>query len=161
MIIIVTGVSGSGKSTVGELLAKSLNWDFRDADSFHPAANVEKMSRGIPLEDSDRLPWLLQMQDAIDEWLHYKKNTVLACSALKETYRQMLVRDRLLVKIVYLQGSLELFAERLERRQNHFMKVDLLQSQFDALEEPEDAIAIDASHSPDAIVETVRKNLGI
>jgi len=157
MIIIVMGVSGSGKSTVGELLAKSLNWDFRDADSFHPEANVAKMSRGIPLGDSDRLPWLLLLQEAIDQWLQNKCDAILACSALKETYRQMLVGDRPQVKIVYLQGSFELFAQRLKQRENHFMTVELLQSQFEALEEPKKAIAVDASLSVEAIVEKIKQ----
>lgn len=159
MIVILMGVSGSGKSTVGELLAKSLNWDFRDADSFHPEANVAKMSRGIPLEDSDRLPWLLLLQEAIEEWLQDKRDVVLACSALKEAYRQLLVGDRHQVKIVYLKGSFELFAQRLKQRKNHFMTVELLQSQFDVLEEPKKAIALDASLSVEAIVNEIRKSL--
>ncbi len=157
MIIIVMGVSGSGKSAVGECLANSLNWDFRDADSFHPEANVAKMSRGIPLEDNDRLPWLLLLQEAIEEWLQNKRDVVLACSALKEAYRQMLVGDRPQVKIVYLKGSFELFAQRLKQRENHFMSADLLQSQFDALEEPKKAIVLDASLSVEAIVEKIKQ----
>lgn len=161
MIVIVMGVSGSGKSTVGELLAKSLNWDFKDADSFHPEANVAKMSRGIALEDASRLPWLLALQGAIDEWLREGRDVVLACSALKETYRQILLGDRPQVKIVYLKGSPELFAERLKERENHFMKVDLLQSQFAALEEPKKAIALDASLSVEAIVKSIINCLSI
>jgi gluconokinase len=159
MITIVMGVSGSGKTTVGQLLAQSLNWDFSDADDFHPSANIEKMSRGIPLEDADRLPWLLQLQAAIDRWLLENKNVVLACSALKASYRQMLCRDQQQMKIVYLKGSFHLLATRLKTRENHYMKADLLLSQLDTLEEPEDAIIIDASQPLEIIVHQIKNHL--
>ena len=152
MILIVMGVSGSGKTTVGKLLAQSLNWDFSDADDFHPSANIEKMSLGIPLEDADRLPWLLQLQTTIDWWLLENKNVVLACSALKASYREMLCRNEQRIKIVYLKGDFELFAARLKNRENHYMKADLLSSQLDTLEEPEDAIIVDASQPVEVIV---------
>ena len=152
MIAIVMGVSGSGKTTVGKLLAQSLNWDFSDADDFHPSANIEKMSLGIPLEDADRLPWLLQLQTTIDRWLLENKNVVLACSALKVSYREMLCRKEQRIKIVYLKGDFELFAARLKNRENHYMKADLLSSQLDTLEEPEDAIIVDASQPLELIV---------
>lgn len=163
MIAIVMGVSGSGKTSIGQLLAKELNWDFSDADSFHSKANIEKMSQGIPLDDADRLPWLQAMQTAIDCWLQEQKNVVLACSALKASYRQILVRDPKRMQVVYLKGSFELFAERLEKRQQHYMKKELLRSQFDILEEPkpETAIIVDASQPPQAIVQQVRKSLKI
>lgn len=161
MIVVVMGVSGSGKTTVGKLLAESLQWNFRDADDFHPPENVEKMSRGIPLEDSDRLPWLLTLQSAIDEWLREGKNTVLACSALKDSYRQMLQRDRDRVKLVYLKGSFDLISQRLNQRQQHYMKVDLLKSQFDALEEPQESILIDISQPPEAIAQLIKTSLRI
>ncbi len=159
MIIIVMGVSGSGKTTVGKLLAQSLNWDFSDADDFHPSANIEKMSLGIPLEDADRLPWLLQLQTTIDWWLLENKNVVLACSALKASYREMLCRDPQQVKIVYLKGSFELLAARLKTRENHYMKADLLSSQLATLEEPEDAIIIDASQPVEAIIPQIKNHL--
>lgn len=159
MITIVMGVSGSGKTTVGKLLAQSLNWDFSDADDFHPPANIEKMSRGIPLEDADRLPWLLQLQAAIDRWLLENKNVVLACSALKASYREMLCRDQQRMKIVYLKGSFHLLATRLKTRENHYMKADLLLSQLETLEEPENAIIIDASQPLELIVRQIKNDL--
>lgn len=152
---MVMGVSGSGKTTVGKLLAESLNWDFSDADDFHPPGNIEKMSRGIPLEDADRLPWLLHLQGTIDRWLLENKNVVLACSGLKASYREMLFRDKQQMKIVYLKGDFELFAARLKTRENHYMKVDLLSSQFATLEEPENAIIIDASQPLEVIVRQI------
>jgi len=159
MIAIVMGVSGSGKTTVGKLLAQSLNWDFSDADDFHPSANIEKMSLGIPLEDADRLPWLLQLQTTIDRWLLENKNVVLACSALKASYREILCRNEQRIKIVYLKGDFELFAARLKNRENHYMKADLLSSQLDTLEEPEDAIIVDASQPLEVIVYKIRNHL--
>ncbi|MBD0342367.1 MAG: gluconokinase [Microcoleus sp. Co-bin12] len=159
MITIVMGVSGSGKTTVGKLLAQSLNWDFSDADDFHPSANIEKMSRGIPLEDADRLPWLLQLQAAIDRWLLENKNVVLACSALKASYRDILCRDQQRMKIVYLKCSFEVLAARLTSRENHYMKADLLLSQLETLEEPKDAIIIDASQPLELIVRQIKNHL--
>jgi gluconokinase len=159
MITIVMGVSGSGKTTVGKLLAQSLNWDFSDADDFHPSANIEKMSRGIPLEDADRFPWLLQLQAAIDRWLLENKNVVLACSALKASYREILSRDQQRMKIVYLKCSFEVLAARLTSRENHYMKADLLLSQLDTLEEPEDAIIIDASQPLELVVRQIKNHL--
>jgi len=159
MITIVMGVSGSGKTTVGKLLAQSLNCDFSDADDFHPSANIEKMSRGIPLEDADRFPWLLKLQAAIDRWLLENKNVVLACSALKASYREMLCRDQQRMKVVYLKCSFQLLAARLTSRENHYMKADLLLSQLDTLEEPEDAIIIDASQPLEVILRQIRTHL--
>jgi gluconokinase len=161
MIVIVMGVSGSGKTTVGKLLAASLNWDFVDADDFHPAANIEKMSRGIPLDDADRMPWLRQIQSAIGDWLQAKKNAVLACSALKATYRDLLCGDRVQMKLVYLKGDFELISQRLQQRSNHYMKANLLSSQLAALEEPQNAIVIDASQPPEAIVQQIIDRLEI
>ncbi len=159
MIVMVMGVSGSGKTTVGKLLAESLNWDFSDADDFHPPGNIDKISRGIPLEDADRLPWLLHLQGTIDRWLLENKNVVLACSALKASYREMLFRDKQRMKIVYLKGDFELLAARLKNRENHYMKVDLLSSQFATLEEPENAIIIDASQQLELMVCQIKNYL--
>ncbi|MCL1467781.1 gluconokinase [Argonema galeatum] len=161
MIVIVMGVSGSGKSTVGMMLASALNWQFSDADSFHSPANVEKMSKGIPLTDADRIPWLLAMQSAQAQWLREERDMILACSALKSSYREMLYFDPERIRLVYLKGSFELIQKRLAIRQHHFMSKELLQSQFDTLEEPESAIFVDAAQPPDAIVQQIITTLGI
>lgn len=159
MIILVMGVSGSGKTTVGKKLAESLGWEFRDADDFHSQENVEKMLHGIALDDADRLPWLQKIQDVIKEYLSVNKNLVLSCSALKENYREMLLVNQNFVKLVYLKGSFELIQNRLQERLNHFMSEKLLKSQFDILEEPTDVILVDISEPLEAIVEEIRKNL--
>jgi gluconokinase len=159
MIVIVMGTTGSGKTTIGSLLAKRLGWEFVDADDFHPPANVEKMKHGIPLTDADREPWLRALHDKIVEWTAEKRNVVLACSALKQSYRDE-VRANSEVKFVYLKGSYELFSRRVLSRKGHFAKQDLIASQFAALEEPTDAIVADASHSPEEIVSEVRSKLG-
>ncbi len=161
MIVVVMGVSGSGKSTIGKLLAASLNWEFSDADAFHSVGNVEKMSQGIPLSDEDRMPWLHQLQSAIAQWLREDKNVVLACSALKSSYRQILWQDSQRMKLVYIKSSFALLQQRVQQRQNHFMSQNLLQSQFDDLEEPEDSIEVDAVQSATASVTQIRENLGI
>jgi gluconokinase len=161
MIVIVMGVSGSGKSTIGQLLAASLNWDFSDADAFHSVANIEKMNHGIPLSDADRMPWLHRLQSAIAQWLLEDKNVVLACSALKSSYRQILWQDPKRMRLVYLKSSFELLQKRLKQRQNHFMAQSLLQSQFDILEEPEDSIIVDAAKPLAASIQQIRKELGI
>ena len=155
MIIILMGVSGSGKTTVGKLLARDLGWDFHDADDYHTPDNVAKMSRGIPLTDDDRLPWLQKLHDLILDCIRQNKQVVIACSALKEMYRTRLQINHL-VQFVYLVGSFELIKERLTKRQRHFMTTDLLASQFAALEEPQDVLAIDISATPEEIVSAIR-----
>jgi gluconokinase len=161
MIIIVMGVTGTGKTTIGKRVAESLGWEFSDADSFHPQANIEKMQGGFALDDADRMPWLMSLQQAIDGWLQEDKNIVLACSALKAAYRQILCRDPERMQIVYLQGSFELIAERLSKRENHFMNKDLLKSQFDALEEPnpDESIWVEILPPPDAIAQEIISRL--
>ncbi|NJK38876.1 MAG: gluconokinase [Oscillatoriales cyanobacterium SM2_3_0] len=156
MIVLITGVAGSGKSTIGQLLAESLGWEFFDADDFHSLTNREKMRQNIPLTEGDRRPWLEQLQAEISQWLTQNHNVVLACSALKQSYRQILLQDRPQIKLVYLRGSFELIAARLQHRQHHFMTVELLQSQFEALEEPEQGIIIEIGHSPAAIVQDIQ-----
>lgn len=155
MIIIVFGVSGSGKTTVGQLLAKELGWEFFDADDFHSPANVEKMRNGIPLTDEDRGDWLDGLRDLISEKLAGGNDAVLACSALKEGYRQKLAVSGQ-VKFAYLKGDHRLIAERLADRKDHYMPPGLLQSQFDTLEEPEsDVLTLDAELSPDDLVKQI------
>ncbi|WP_414571922.1 gluconokinase [Nostoc sp. CCY 9925] len=161
MIIIIMGVSGAGKTTIGKLLADSLDWQFSDADAFHSPENVEKMRCGIPLSEADRIPWLQDLQTAIKNWLQENKNAVLACSALKESYRQFLVVDSERMKLVYLKGSYELIQKRLLERHNHYMSDKLLDSQFNTLEEPLDTIYIDAIETPQVIVQNIRTALGI
>jgi len=151
MIIVLMGVSGSGKTTVGEKLAARLGCGFSDADDFHPAANVEKMRAGVPLTDEDRWPWLAALRAAMDGWQAAAEDLVVACSALREVYRQIL-SPKNDVAFVYLRGSPEVIGRRLRARQGHYMNPDLLQSQLATLEEPKDAIAVDVSATPAALV---------
>ncbi|HLO89278.1 MAG TPA: gluconokinase [Nostocaceae cyanobacterium] len=160
MIILITGVSGSGKTTIAQQLAKSLNWEFRDADDFHSTANIEKMRSGIPLTDADRMPWLQTLQAVIKVWLKENKNATLACSALKASYRQILLIDNQ-IQLVYLKGAYELVQKRLQERQNHFMTEKLLQSQFNTLEEPDNAICVDISQPQEAILQQIKASLRI
>ena len=152
------GPAGAGKTTIGELLAAQLHWDFADADNFHPPANIEKMSHGIPLHDEDRMPWLHSLRDAILKWEAQGKNMVLACSALKRSYRELLLINSN-VKLVYLKGSFELFRERLRARKGHYAGEQILAGQFADLEEPEDALTIDSAQPPEQIVSEIRKQL--
>lgn len=159
MIILVMGVSGSGKTTVGEKLAESLGYKFADADDFHPQENIDKMQNGIALSDTDRVPWLQKIQDVIKQRLSENTNIVITCSALKESYRQMLLIDGESVKLVYLKGSFELIHKRLKERLNHFMSEKLLKSQFDILEEPSDAITVEISEPLEDIVRNIVEKL--
>jgi len=158
VIIVVMGVTGSGKTTIGTLLAARLAWLFADADDFHSAANKEKMRKGIPLTDADRLPWLAAMHEQIAKWIASKQNAVLACSALKRSYRQQLWNGPE-VKFVYLRGSYEFIAERLRARKGHFADEHILAGQFADLEEPSDALVVDISASPDEIVAEICRRL--
>lgn len=147
------GVSGSGKTTVGRLLSDRLGVPFYDADDFHPQANIEKMSQGIPLNDKDRQPWLERLRDLIEDTLSTGKEGILACSALKSKYRQTLEGDRSKDIIwVYLHGDYDLIKQRMRQRHDHFLDEDMLRSQFEALEEPQQAVTIDITHSPEEIV---------
>jgi len=152
---IVMGVSGSGKTSVGKSLASRLGWDFYDADDFHPPENVAKMASGIPLDDSDRAPWLASLHDLISASLKADQPGVLACSALKERYRRRLLDGNEGVRIVYLKGSYDLIRSRMSVREDHYMKPHMLQSQFESLEEPPDALTVDISGSVEEIVDTI------
>ena len=154
------GPAGSGKTTVGKMLAALLKWDFYDGDNFHSPANIEKMSRGIPLSDDDRIPWLHSIREAILQWDAQHRNVVLACSALKRSYRELLQINSD-VKLVYLKGSYELLRERLHSRKGHYAGEQILAGQFADLEEPTDAITIDAAQSPEQIVAEIRKRLAL
>lgn len=159
MIIIVIGVSGSGKTVVGEQLAKRLNYEFQDADDFHSPENIEKMRQNIPLNDQDRQPWLQKLRKTIQQWLQQDKNVILACSGLKQDYRKQLLVNPQQMQIVYLKGSYELIEKRLKQRSGHYMKADLLHSQFEDLEEPSAAIEIDISQSTEEIIQQIQAQL--
>ncbi len=161
MFVIVLGVSGVGKTTVGEGLARQMNWPFLDADHFHPEANVQKMRQGIPLTEEDRKPWLAKLRETIGEYITNGKSGVLACSALRQSYRDVLAVNEE-VKFVYLKGSYQLIEQRIRARRGHYMNPELLKSQFATLEEPHgDVIVVDVTPEPDEIVQNIRKKLAI
>jgi gluconokinase len=158
MIVVVMGVTGSGKTTAGMLLAKRLDWEFADADDFHSAANKEKMHQGIPLTDADRIPWLEAMHARLLQLAAEKRNAVLACSALKQSYRELLLRG-IDARLVYLKGSYDLIRQRLQARKGHFADEHILAGQFADLEEPTDAIVVDITPPLEAIVEEICRRL--
>jgi len=160
MIAIVMGVVGAGKTTVGKLLASELGWQFADADDFHPASNVEKISHGMPLTDEDREPWLDRLRSAILKWIADGQSMVLACSALKQSYRTKLQVSPE-VRFVFLKGSADLIAERLQARHGHFAGKAILASQLADLEEPHDAVTVEISEGPQQIVDQIRKALAL
>lgn len=168
MVILVMGIEGTGKTTVGKLLAGRLHWEFADADDFHSAANKEKMKQGIALTDADRAPWLAAIRAQIWQWIAVTKNGVITCSALKQSYRDELLSppdgqagnaDE--IKTVYLHGTYALIVERLRQRQGHFAGEALLSSQFATLEEPTDAISIDVDQTPEQIVDEILRRLNL
>ena len=149
------GVAGSGKTAVGKGVAARLNWLFLDADDFHPAANIEKMKHGIPLNDQDRIPWLRALRDELRRLLAEGRSVILACSALKESYRKLLSDDVAPMSFVLLDVDQETIRERLQHRSAHFFPKELMNSQFAALEKPKDAIIIDARKSLDEVTDRV------
>ena len=151
MIVLVMGVSGSGKNTIGEPLARRLGWKFIDGDDYHPPENVKKMASGIPLQDEDRWPWL----DRLNALLKKEPQAVIACSALKESYRRRLLAGLPNYRIVYLRGSFELIRGRVEARRHRYMPASLLRSQFDTLEPPQDAIEVDVSLDVEASLSAI------
>jgi gluconokinase len=163
VVIVIMGVSGSGKTTIADELARQLGWEFADADWFHPTANVEKMHRGIPLTDEDRWPWLRAIARWIDETRAAGRHGVVTCSALKRRYRTILIGDRPDVRLVYLKGDAQLIARRIATRQEHFMPASLLASQFEALQEPgpnEHPIIVSIEPSPREIVARIIAEAG-
>jgi gluconokinase len=162
MVLILMGVSGTGKTTIGKALVAELGWGFVEGDVFHPAANVEKMRAGIPLTDEDRWPWLQALRKRVDEACAQGEDIILACSALKHDYREYLERhDPECVHYVYLHGPEELIRRRLAERQGHFLDPALLPSQFEALEPPEEALRVDITPAPEVIAAEIRCKLGL
>jgi gluconokinase len=156
------GVAGSGKTTIGQMLAARLSWRFYDADDFHPPANIEKMRQGIPLTEQDRVPWLAALHNLIDTLLNDNESGVIACSALTRFDRQQILQGEREVRIVYLHGSDELIQQRLEARHGHFFQPELLASQFQTLEEPSgDVLRVDIDQTPEAIVEEIIHGLAL
>ena len=158
VIAVVMGVSGSGKSTVATLLAAKLGWPFQEGDALHPPENVRKMSGGTPLTDADRIPWLRRIAQKIDEWRARGESGIVTCSALKRSYRDIIIGDRPEVTLVYLKGSQDLIHRRLAARHDHFMPPTLLASQFSSLEEPspdENPITVDIAGRPEEIVDEI------
>lgn len=162
MIIIVMGVAGAGKTTIGRSLAAALRWRFCDADTFHSAANIDKLRRGLPLTDEDRAPWLAEIHAAMGRWIQRGEPVVLACSLLKASYRDRVLtgyRDQ--TKLVYLKAGPRLLQQRLVHRTGHFMGDALLASQLATLEEPSDALTVDAGQTPDDIVAQIRSGFNL
>lgn len=161
MILVVMGVSGSGKTTIGRALAQELAWPFADADEFHPPANIAKMSAGQPLNDTDRVPWLAAIRRQIDDWIAAQQSAVITCSALKAVYREQLTGGLPEIKFVHLHGERALLLQRLGQRENHFMKASMLDSQLATLESPKDALTVDIRRTPREIVSEVRRHFNV
>jgi gluconokinase len=159
MFYVIMGVSGTGKSTIGKLLSDRTDWDFYDADDFHSPANLEKLNRGIALTDSDRLPWLKELHQLIAHTLDEKQQGILACSALKAQYRQILQGESSQVIFIYLKGDYDCIQNRVQQRTGHFMNPSLLRSQFDTLEEPQNVLVIDIACNPEEIVDEILNQL--
>jgi gluconokinase len=159
MIVLLMGVTGSGKTTVGKLLGRDLGWQFYDGDDYHPDSNVRRMAQGIPLTDEDRRAWLDTLRKLLEELVEKSEPAVVACSALKESYRRYLLGKRQDIRLVYLKGDYELIQKRLEERRGHFAGARLLQSQFEALEEPQGALEVSVLEKPERIVKAIIEGL--
>ncbi len=164
LVIVLMGVAGCGKSTMGAALSQALGWPFRDADSFHPPANIEKMTRGISLDDADRAPWLVAIAQWIDARLATGEPGIVSCSALKRDYRDRIIGERRGVRLVYLKGDKNLIAQRLQARRHHFMPASLLASQLAVLEEPgadERPVVVSVARPPRRVVAAILQQLGL
>jgi gluconokinase len=161
LIILLIGVSGCGKTTVGRLLAEQLGWPMYDGDDYQPKDNVAKMAQGMPLNDRDRRPWLLAVHDLLVGIKAKRGKAVVACTALKQDYRDLLCNGMEGIRLVYLKGEYAVLEERLKRRQGHFFKASMLGSQFEILEEPAEAITVSVDNPPEATAAAIREALGI
>lgn len=153
------GVSGSGKTTIGQLLARDLGWSFYEGDDFHSERSLAKMRGGVPLSDEDRVPWIQAISHLVHDLITKSQRAVITCSALKQAYRKWFTEGHPHVSLVYLRGNYALIHPRLRSRTNHFMKADLLASQFSALEEPHDVPFVDVSQAPEVVVEQIKSTL--
>lgn len=161
MAIVLMGVSGCGKTRIGEALSQTIGWPFYDGDDYHPQANIDKMSQGIPLNDDDRQPWLEDLHEIIREHLERGVDVIVSCSALKAKYRETLKGDLQNVRFVHLAGSMELIYERLQHRNGHFMKAEMLNSQFADLEPPQEALSISIDQPVDGVVAEIVEKLNL
>ena len=164
LVLVLMGVSGCGKSTTGAALSQALGWPFRDADGFHPPANIDKMRRGIALTDEDRMPWLAAIAQWIDERRERAEPGIVSCSALKRDYRRRIIGARDRVRLVYLEGDMDLIGRRLRARKHHFMPASLLESQFATLEEPradERPVIVSVAMSPRMVVAAIVQQVGL
>jgi len=160
-IVLIMGVAGAGKTTVGQLLASELGWAYHEADDFHPPANKAKMGRGEPLDDTDRAPWLAAIRAAMDDCAATGRSAVFTCSALKESYRRVLTAGLPGVRLVFLSGDRALLHARMQSRAGHYMKAGMLDSQLAILEPPRDALALDVRQSPPELVAEIRRKFGL
>jgi carbohydrate kinase (thermoresistant glucokinase family) len=155
MVLVLMGVSGCGKTTIGKMLADKLSCTFYDGDDYHPESNIKKMAGGQPLNDSDRLPWLKKLNNILSECNESGRDAVLACSALKKTYRDLISKDIDGLQFVFLKGDFNLINERMQKRKDHYMKADMLRSQFEILEEPDNVVVMDINDLPSNIVTSI------